>query len=287
MQELFSASGAAGFMAEHPAQWVVTAGVVGACMASFVGVVAGRLPHSAGWRPNPAPGVDLMQPSTCDSCGTRLSALALTPVFGWLALRGRCRSCGSAVPAVYPAVETVTAAASAGLALLFGPTEAALWAMALLWTCLAVSWIDLREGWIPERLTAPMTILGLIASPFEPDALSRSVGMSLCFAAMAASGALVSWRRDGKVSIGGGDLALAAAAGAWLGQPLAPAFLLLSAVLQLATHAASRRLPGGRWEPQDPDIRALIGDFDYAPMGPAICVAFFICLVMGSRLAVG
>lgn len=271
---------------EHPFEWSALAGLVGACMASFVGVVATRLPHSAGWRPLPTPGVNLMQPSRCDACGQLLSPLALVPVLGWVAKRGKC-TCGAKVPVVYPASELATGLASAAVAGLLGPTEECLWALVLIWTCLAIAWIDIREGWIPARLTAPMTMLGLITSPFAPDALSRSVGLALCVGAVALSGAIVSAMREGKVSVGGGDLELAAAAGAWLGQPSVPAFLLLASVLQVLTHLIARRLPQGRWEPVDAGIRSEIGDSNYAPMGPAICIAFLICLLSGGHLALG
>lgn len=43
--------------------------------------------------------------SGCLSCGKKLGALELVPLFSWLALRGRCRGCGARVSAQYPLVE--------------------------------------------------------------------------------------------------------------------------------------------------------------------------------------
>ena len=46
--------------------------------------------------------------SECPQCGARLTALDLIPVLSYLALRGRCRSCRSAISLQYPLVELGT-----------------------------------------------------------------------------------------------------------------------------------------------------------------------------------
>jgi leader peptidase (prepilin peptidase)/N-methyltransferase len=82
---------------------IVLAGLVGACVGSFLNVVLGRVPR----------GESIVHPpSHCDSCGAHLAPLELVPVVSWLALRGRCRHCGSRIPARGTLVE-------AGMALLF------------------------------------------------------------------------------------------------------------------------------------------------------------------------
>ncbi|MGV7778877.1 prepilin peptidase, partial [Mycobacterium kansasii] len=49
-------------------------------------------------------------------CGAQLSVMELVPVLGWLAVGGRCRRCGSPVPAASPVGE---AAAGGVLVVLF------------------------------------------------------------------------------------------------------------------------------------------------------------------------
>ena len=44
------------------------------------------------------------------SCGSRIEWYDNIPVFSWLALRGRCRTCGSAISIQYPLVEASTGA---------------------------------------------------------------------------------------------------------------------------------------------------------------------------------
>lgn len=46
--------------------------------------------------------------SMCTSCNTTLKAIDLVPVFSWLALRGKCRYCGSKISLRYPLVELAT-----------------------------------------------------------------------------------------------------------------------------------------------------------------------------------
>ncbi|MEL6108456.1 MAG: prepilin peptidase [Planctomycetota bacterium] len=69
---------------------------VGACVGSFLNVVAWSAPHgqSIGLRT-----------SACPSCGVPIRRLDNVPIFSYLALKGRCRSCGVAIPLRYFAVE--------------------------------------------------------------------------------------------------------------------------------------------------------------------------------------
>jgi leader peptidase (prepilin peptidase)/N-methyltransferase len=61
--------------------------IAGAAVGSYSGVVAGR-----GWRGS------LSGRSACDGCGHSLRWWELLPVVSYLALRGRCSRCASAIP---------------------------------------------------------------------------------------------------------------------------------------------------------------------------------------------
>jgi leader peptidase (prepilin peptidase)/N-methyltransferase len=43
--------------------------------------------------------------SRCTACNHVLGVPDLVPVFSWLALRGKCRHCGTRIPARYPLIE--------------------------------------------------------------------------------------------------------------------------------------------------------------------------------------
>ena len=73
-------------------------GFVGACIGSFLNVVAYRLPlgMSVVWRS-----------SHCPSCGHSIRPRDNVPVLGWLLLRGKCRDCGKPISPRYAIVEAV------------------------------------------------------------------------------------------------------------------------------------------------------------------------------------
>ncbi|TWU21268.1 A24 family peptidase [Bythopirellula polymerisocia] len=71
-------------------------GFIGACIGSFLNVVAYRLPRgmSVIWKP-----------SHCPKCNHPIRARDNVPVLGWLWLRGKCRDCGAAISPRYAIVE--------------------------------------------------------------------------------------------------------------------------------------------------------------------------------------
>jgi len=73
-------------------------GFIGACIGSFLNVVAYRMPlgMSVIWKP-----------SHCPKCNHAIRAYDNVPVFGWLWLKGRCRDCGEPISPRYAIVEFV------------------------------------------------------------------------------------------------------------------------------------------------------------------------------------
>lgn len=72
---------------------------LGASVGSFLNVVAYRMPI----------GISLAKSgSRCPRCRTAIRARDNVPVFGWLALDGRCRACELPISPRYPIVETLT-----------------------------------------------------------------------------------------------------------------------------------------------------------------------------------
>ena len=69
--------------------------VFGSCIGSFLNVVIHRTPR----------GQSLWGSSHCPRCQVRISAWDNLPVFGWLKLRGRCRTCHLPISPRYPLVE--------------------------------------------------------------------------------------------------------------------------------------------------------------------------------------
>jgi prepilin signal peptidase PulO-like enzyme (type II secretory pathway) len=70
---------------------------VGACLASFLQVVATRLPK----------GQSLLGRSACSFCHHKLSWLDLVPIISFIALKGRCRYCHRRISVIHPLFETL------------------------------------------------------------------------------------------------------------------------------------------------------------------------------------
>ncbi len=217
-------------------------------IGSFLNVVIHRLPKmmEAAWHVQcaelhgeaaaPAPAYNLWAPrSACPHCGHRITALENVPLLSWLWLRGRCSACGTAISARYPLVELLTALLSAVAAWKWGVSVQTLGALLLVWTLVALAFIDFDTTLLPDSLTLPLLWLGLL---FNLGGHFASLSDAV-IGAMAGYGILwsVYWLfklATGKEGMGFGDFKLLGALGAWLGWQLLPVTLLLASVVGAA-----------------------------------------------------
>jgi leader peptidase (prepilin peptidase)/N-methyltransferase len=170
--------------------------------------------------------------SRCDHCDAPLSARDLVPVFSFLVLRGRCRQCGAAIAPRHLAIE-VAAGLVGALALALQPGAAGVAGAGLGWALLALAILDVEHFWLPDRLTLPLLLTGLVAGVWlAPPLLDRAIGAGVGFAALAGIAAAYK-ARTGRDGLGGGDPRLFAAIGAWLGWAALPLVLLAAATLGL------------------------------------------------------
>jgi len=211
-------------------------------VGSFLNVVIHRLPKmmEAEWHaqcaelrgetPAESAPYNLAVPrSTCPGCGHRIAALENIPLLSWLWLRGRCAACRTAISGRYPLVELLTAVLSAAAAWKWGVSVQTLGALCLIWTLVALAFIDLDTTLLPDSLTLPLLWLGLL---FNLGGVFASLPDAI-IGAMAGYGVLwaVYWLfklATGKDGMGFGDFKLLAALGAWLGWDMLPVTLLLS-----------------------------------------------------------
>jgi len=70
----------------------------GICVGSFLNVVILRLPRHESL---------IKRSSHCMTCGAKIRACDLIPVFSWLMLKGKCHSCGEKISPRYPIVESL------------------------------------------------------------------------------------------------------------------------------------------------------------------------------------
>ncbi|HEY6000918.1 MAG TPA: prepilin peptidase [bacterium] len=215
-------------MHETPWFFPVVAALFGAVVGSFLNVVIHRLPA----------GESIVHPgSRCPRCGAPIRPWDNIPVFGWLALRGRCRDCREPISVRYPLVELANALLWAALALRFGPGLPFLAFAAFCSALLAITMIDVDHWIIPDAITLPGVVLGLVASFVMPpresllaDLLYDRLGLARLPAPLASPGfwdSLAALLIGGgffylvavisRGGMGGGDIKLTAMMGAFLG----------------------------------------------------------------------
>ena len=230
-------------LTEPLATWLVS-GIVGLCIGSFLNVVIHRLPKmlDRGWRaqcaelsgepPPELPRYNLITPrSQCPACGHRIAAFENIPVLSFLFLRGRCSACAAPISARYPFIELLTGALTIAAVLRFGVSPTAAAACLLIWSLIALTFIDFDTQLLPDSITLPLLWSGLLANVagFVPGVSLRDavVGAIAGYVALWTIYWLFKLVR-GKEGMGYGDFKLLAALGAWLGWQMLPLIVLLS-----------------------------------------------------------
>ena len=188
--------------------------IVGTILGSFLNVCIHRLPR----------GESLLFPAShCPYCGQRLKWRDLVPLLSYIILRGSCRHCQKLISRRYPLLELVMGLLLPTLYFALPPVDffpaTAVTALVLVATC-----TDLKEGIIPDAVVLPALGMGILYSAlFPPNTLWESVAGALLGGGVLTTIALLS--RGG---MGGGDIKLMAALGAWLGLGRVPLILFLS-----------------------------------------------------------
>jgi leader peptidase (prepilin peptidase)/N-methyltransferase len=178
--------------------------VIGAIIGSFNNVVIYRLPR----------GKSVVTPgSQCQSCGKAIYPWDNIPLLSYLVLRGRCRFCSEHISLRYPAIELLT-----GLLFLFVYMKYNFSILFIIYsilinTFIIVSMIDYDFKIIPNIITIPGIMLGLLINifVFPYDFHSFLIG-ALSGVAIFYIIAIIS-----NGGMGGGDIKLIAMIGAFLG----------------------------------------------------------------------
>jgi leader peptidase (prepilin peptidase)/N-methyltransferase len=218
----------------------------GLVLGSFLNVVIARLPERR----------SLVTPrSACPGCGAGIEWYDNVPLLSFAVLRGRCRACAMPIPWRYPIVEATTGALFALAWIQFGPTLEFVVAAVLLAALIASTAIDLRHQIIPDAITLPGILAGVVANvatrhlSWGEVALGIALGGGVFFAIIVAS-------RGG---MGAGDMKLGAMLGAFLGWKIVLFGLMVAVVV------------GGAWAVA---LMALgvRGRKDAIPFGPFLAI---------------
>ncbi|MGH7801551.1 MAG: prepilin peptidase [Thermodesulfobacteriota bacterium] len=132
---------------------IITAFILGSVIGSFLNVCICRLPRRESI---------IFPHSHCKSCGALIKLYDIIPIASYLILLGRCRACGSRISPTYLVVELLSGVVSALLVWRFGISLTSLFYLIFLFSLIVVTFIDLELMIIPNVITLPGIITGLI-----------------------------------------------------------------------------------------------------------------------------
>lgn len=246
--------------------------VFGALVGSFLNVCIGRIPN----------GESIVAPAShCPRCKTAIAIYDNVPLLSYLFLRGRCRFCRERISPRYFAVELLMALFAVALWHWFGPSFSFFVGFVFVAALIVISFIDLDVRIVPDVISLPGIILGLIFSVIGyfffrdgsgviPSPLSSLIGI------LAGGGFLLAtaWAYEkftGVDGMGGGDIKLLAMIGAFLGWPSIPVTLFIASLLGSIVGIACMLLTGAS--------RRLA-----LPFAPFLCSGALLYLYFGNEI---
>jgi leader peptidase (prepilin peptidase)/N-methyltransferase len=205
-----------------PLSLLLFAGLMGLVIGSFLNVCIYRLPLEQ----------SLVFPAShCTACRRKLSWFENVPVVAWVALGGRCRTCGTGISIVYPLVEAFTGAMFVWAAWQYGPGWLLFSRLLLGCALVVLFFIDLRHRILPNVITVTGTIVGFILSFVAPPGwVSSLIGLVIGgLIPLALAEAYLKVRKA--EGLGMGDVKMLALIGAFLGWKLVLLTLVLGSFL--------------------------------------------------------
>ena len=226
----------------NPSVMLAMAFVFGACIGSFLNVCIYRMPLEKSV---------VFPASHCQACSTVLPWYDNLPLLSYLIRRGHCGFCGAHFSARYFFVELLTGLMAVAVMSHFGLTLVGVGYFAFVAALIVITFIDLDHQIIPDVISLPGIIVGLLFSLLSP--LPTLTIWTSLLGALAGAGFLLAVALGyqavtGREGMGGGDVKLLAMIGAFLGWPLMLLTLVLASFSGSAVGLAlmAARLAGGK-----------------------------------------
>ncbi len=238
--------------------------ILGTLIGSFLNVVAYRLPREESLS---------FPPSHCPNCDNRLKFYDLIPITSYIALKGKCRNCGSRISIKYPIVEMATGLLFLFTVYRFGLNLEVFQYLLIIGILIPVFLIDMEHSIIPDGLNIAILVVSVASVLIQiytgdklwNDFLYHILGMLIgggffLFIAVVTGGAM-----------GGGDIKIMGALGFFFGVKNILLLMFLSfviggllSVILLGLKIKKRK--------------------DYIPFGPFICIAALITIFWGQQI---
>ena len=242
--------------------------VSGAIVGSFLNVCIFRLPKEESV---------VFPGSHCQLCNKPIAAWDNIPILSFFILKGCCRYCKTKISPQYPLVEFLSAIFFVLFYFYFGLTVKGVLYLLLTLALLTQTFIDFRHRIIPDAITLPGMVIGLIASAVFPSLhgkslwwsglLSSVIGLLVGGGFFYITGMLTEMILK-KEAIGGGDIKLIAMIGALLGLAGVAWTIFFSSILGSVAGIYARIKHGD----------------EHIPYGPYIAVGAFFYLFFGERI---
>ncbi len=243
--------------------------VLGLIFGSFATALVYRAPRGIKW------GLwnDGINRSACTNCKTALTPRDLVPVFSWLMLGGKCRTCKNPIGTVYVLTEILTLLACLGIYWAWGLTLTSGILMFAMPFLVALLVVDLQTMLLPDTLVLSVAVLALVRLIVETFFLHTMSWQDMVFEFLVAGVvyAGLAWimgQGMGKLlkkdALGFGDVKFFGAAGLWLGMSALGWFCLASGVLGVTLGLLWKTLKRG----------------DVFPFGPALIASLYLLLIV-------
>lgn len=227
-----------------PLYYYICAFIFGAAVGSFLNVCIYRIPLKE----------DIVkEPSHCMTCGHKLAWYDNIPLLAWIALRGRCRYCGTKLSAQYPAIELLNAVLWTFTVVMNGINIISLIQCLIISALIVLSVIDWRTYEIPFGINVFIFICGAAVTVCSAAGIGGATGAKTGMAAVISHIAgmliisvplLILFMLSGGRAIGGGDVKLFFAAGLALGASSTIVAFFISFLLAAVIHIARMKLAG-------------------------------------------
>ena len=195
--------------------------LLGLTLGSFINVCIYRLPKNE----------SIIAPrSYCQSCKTRIPIWDNIPVLSYLLLKGKCRQCTASISLLYPVVEVSTALLLLTGFIQFGMSMKFAIFCAIGPTLLTVAIIDIKHKDIPDTITLPGIIFGIVAGSYLFGLKESLLGL-ISGGGIFLLSSEIYYQVRGRVGMGGGDIKFIAAVGALLGLKQVLLVIFLSAFI--------------------------------------------------------
>lgn len=190
----------------------IVAFAMGSIVGSFLNVCIYRIPRN----------LSIIIPSSrCPSCNSPVKPWDNIPILSYIFLGGRCRACKVRISLRYPFVEFLNAAFYVMVLWRFGFGWHMLMYFVFCSALIVIAFIDLDFQIIPDRITLPGILIGLITGSFLlPDPFLRCSALgyrSSIIGLLVGGGLFYAVAILSRGGMGGGDIKMMAMVGSLMG----------------------------------------------------------------------